>query len=379
MIFKGSDNMLIRIYLFLILILEIASMVIAKKSKNKKYFKISNGLFWGFFISIFLYCIYFLSDLYSYDTGEWVQLTELIISAFFCIINLILGLISLIFQIISKKKNNFSNTSQKGTTIKYIFIVIIISFIIILSQYLIRYKEKNIIENDVKQETMIYLKEKYGTDNFEILDIDRDFAANGWIETDYLENYEIEVIYIPDKIKFFINLDVDGTRKVIRKSSNDTLISRYFDIYFTDDDFKNDGNNAKEKLSNYLKTKELNVDVLLDNYFYDLTARDVLSNDYGKIPTKTELYNIILDYHLKHEFEIKINEDEIKSNDIESELRVYLITLSNYLIDYYNKLDDFEIYCSYDGGKGKYFRGTIRINKEYINIDVGSIEEKISK
>lgn len=371
--------MLIRIYFGIILILEIVSIIIAKISKNKKYFKISNGLFFGLFPSLFLYCIYFLSNLFSYDTGGWVQVAELIISMFFCILNLIIGLISLIFQIISQKKNNFIDTSKKGTKIKYIFIVFIISSIIIFGQFVIRYNEKNMIENDIIQETMIYLKEKYGTDDFKILEIDREFAENGFMETNHLQNYDIDVMYIPDKIKFSINLDVDSTRKVLRESSNDTLISMYFDIYFTNNDFKNDGNIAKEKLSDYLKSKELNVEILLKNYPYSFITQDVLSNDYGKIPTKTELYNILLDYYIKHKFKIKINEDEIKGSDIKSELRVYLITLSNYLIDYYNELDDFEIDCSYDGGTGNYFSGKIKINKEYININVGSIEEKINR
>lgn len=375
----SCNQMLMTIYFLTILILEILFISLADMKKNKKYFKIFNGLFFSFFISIFLYFLYFTSDVYSYDTGEWVGLIELVESMFLCIANVVIGLIGLIFQKRSKKKELFIDTSKKGITIKYILIVSIISFIIVFSQFIIRYNEKINIENEVKEETMIYLKGKYGNDDFEIIDIDRNFAATGFIGTDLLLYYEIYAVYLPDNIEFYIELDVDNSRNILRDSSYDTLISKYFKRYFNDDDFKNEGNIAKEKLSEYLKIKQLNVNILLHNYSYDLTARDALQNNYGKIPEKEELYNLILDYHLKHEFEIIINEDEIKSEDVKSELREYLIKLSNYLIDYYDDLDDYEIICSYNGGRNKYFRGTININKEYINIDVGSIEEKIRR
>ena len=43
--------------------------------------------------------------------------------------------------------------------------------------------------------TDIYLKEKYGTSDFEILDIDRKFSANGLVATNSLEYYDVNVLY----------------------------------------------------------------------------------------------------------------------------------------------------------------------------------------
>ena len=99
------SSVLIRTYLLILLIFETIFLIIAIKSKNKKVFKIFNGLFFSFLISIIFYCTYFLSEIYTYDTGEFLEINELIISAIFCIINFIIGFIGLITQKIYKQKN----------------------------------------------------------------------------------------------------------------------------------------------------------------------------------------------------------------------------------------------------------------------------------
>lgn len=372
--------MLIEIYFLAILGLEIKFMIFANKEQNKKFFKVFNGLFLGFFISIFLYCLYSYSDIFSYDTGEWVTLGALIKSAIFCILNLIIGLIGLISQKRTKKKQ-FSDTSKKGNTIKYILIVLAFSLILITSQYIIKYNKKIKIENEIKNETMIYLKNKYGSSDFKIVDINRDYAENGFIGTDYLENYDIYAVYLPDNIRFYIYLDVDDSRNILKSSFDDRLIStNYSEKYFKDTDFKNNSNKAMEDLNEYLKGRGLNANInLYNHYVIGLDNNKAVPNDYGRIPSKEELYELILNYHVKHDFCITIDKYEMKSDDLKSEVRKYLIKLSNYLIDYYNDLDDYEIYCKYNDNNGNFFKGRLTINKEYININGNLMNEEIKR
>lgn len=93
------------VFNLIILILEIVVIICAVKEKNRKYFKIFNGLFFGLFISMFIHYIYFSSDIYLYDTGEWRGLEALLQLIFLCMINFVIGLVCLIIQKYSKKKN----------------------------------------------------------------------------------------------------------------------------------------------------------------------------------------------------------------------------------------------------------------------------------
>ena len=100
-----------------------------------------------------------------------------------------------------------------------VFLISSVSFICIYSQYIIK-----------------YLKEKYGSKEFEINDIDSDFTANGLIGTDNLYNYLVWVKYIPEGITFFVELDVDDKRNILINSSSDALSKEYFNMYFENED-----------------------------------------------------------------------------------------------------------------------------------------------
>lgn len=366
------------IYFIVILILEIVFIILAKK--EKKYFKIFNGLFFGFFVSIFLYYLYSYTEIFSYDTGEWVTLVVLIQSVFLSVLNLIIGVVGIISQKMTKKNQSY-DISKKRETIKYIFLISFISFILIISQYMIRYHEKVKVENEIKKETMIYLKNKYGSSDFEIVEIYRDFAKDGFVGTDRLNNYDIYAIYIPKKIRFYIYSGVDSSRKIVKDSFNDRLISTgYSEEQFKDDDFIDDINKEIENLNIYLNEMELNANInLYSKSIVGLDNNKAVPNNYGKIPSKEELYNLILDYHIKHGLKIEIDQYEIQSSDLKSEIREYLINLSNYLINYYNGLDDYKIECHYSDKNGNFFNGRLIINKDYIYIDGNLMEEKIRR
>lgn len=366
------------IYFFTLLILEIIFIILGHK--DKKFFKVFNGLFFGFFISVFLYCLYAYTDIFSYDTGEWVTLGALFQSVALSILNLIIGLVGLILQ---KKIQNkqISNNSRRINTIIYVLIVLLISSVFIISQYLIKKNEKEKTENEIERETLVYLNNKYGSNDFKIIDIDRDFAANGFIGTEYLENYDIYAIYNPNNIKFYIYLDVDDQRNILKDSFDDRLISTdYSEKYFNDNDFISDSNKKIKELNIYLKEKNLKVDVsLYSKYVVGLDNNKAVPNNYGKIPSKNELYNLILDYHIKHDFKIDIDKNEIKGDNLKFELKNYLIDLANNLINYYDNLDDYKIECHYSDNNGNFFNGRLSINDKYIFIDGNLMNEKIKR
>lgn len=366
------------VFHLIILILEIVVIICAVKEKNRKYFKIFNGLFFGFFISMFIHYIYFSSDIYLYDTGEWRGLEALLQLISLCMINFVIALVCLIIQKYSKKKN-YIDTSKKWVTIKCVLIVSAASFIIIFSLFIIRYNDKVQLDNEVKEEVMIYLKEKYGTSDFEILDIDRKFSANGLVATNNLEYYDVNVLYKQSNIEFHVELDVDNERKILRNSSSDWFLFKYYYNEFEDDDFRVDGNIKMNVFFDYLKKKNLNVEVeMSDHYASGGEIEKILPNGYGRIPDKKEFYNLIIDYQLKHKMKITINKNELVGNDLKEELRNYLVNLANYIIDYYDEIEDYQIYCEYYGNDD-FFKGNLYIDKDYINIDVGSIKETIKR
>lgn len=370
--------MLISIYFLVLLILEIVVIIRAVNEKNKKYFKVFNGLFFGFFVSIFFYFLYFLSDVYSYDIGGWCFLGAFFQSMFFCMINLVIGVIGLIIQKLSKKKK-FIKTLKKGITIKYILIVSVISFFIIFSQFIIKYTGNIKVDNKVKEETMVYLKDKYGSEDFEIIDIDREFVDSGWIETDRLEYYEVNVLYKELNIEFNVELYVDDKRNILRDSSEDWFLFAYYGKEFNDEDFRAEGNYQKDLFFEYLKDKGLNVEVEMSDYYASgASSEKILPRGYGKIPTKNEFYNLVIDYQLKHEMTIVIDENELIGKDLQKELRDYLVNLASYIIDYYDVVDDYKINCKYSKDDNVW-KGNLNINNEYITIDVGSIQEKIKR
>ena len=370
--------MIIKFCFGVILILELVFIIRGNKRKEEKYFKISNGLYWGLLPSLCFFYFYAISDIYSYDGSGWIAVSEFFAITLFFIINVIIGLVNFILRKKSKKKQDFKQDKKKGTIFKTFLLTVVISLLVILLHLTLRITEKTAIDSYVKKEAMIYLGDKYGTNEFEILEIDRNFADSGFIETDYLENYEISIMYVPEQIEFQLYLNVDGKRNVLREESYDDLGYLLFDLYFKNADLKNDSINEIGKLTTYLETKGYNVEINLRNDYYDLTAHDAIDNNYGKMPTEEEFYDLVLDYHLKHELEIQFGELAFNSNDYETELRLYLVELSNNIIEYYGELNDFEVHCSYKRNN-KQYGGRIIVNTDYVEIAVGPIEDKIER
>lgn len=369
------------IFFILLLILEIVFFLIGKIKKKIQFISVSNGIAIGLFISLFLYGYFFTSDTYNYGAGGWAGFEYVLAFLFFGSLNFIVFVVSLSLQ---KKIKDNTNLFKNKTTLLCIVLIVSVSFIFIHSQYKIKYNEKKVIDNEVSPATLKYLENKYGSREFKINDIDSEFAANGFIETDHLENYFIQVEYIPDNIEFFVTLEVDDKRNILINSSTDTLSKQYFDMYFENEDiFQKECEKIEKKLSQYLKSKQFNVEVSLSDYGYEYSTREeAVPRNFGKIPSKEELYNLVLDYYNSHEFNIKINENEIKNDDItllELELKEYLIRLTNCLIDYYGEDYTFEVEYEYFGGVGNYFTDVIKVDKESINIPLKTINLNIKR
>ena len=372
--------MLVYYILYLVVIyFEIKYIYTAKREKDIIYFRKFNGLFFGLLLSTLMCCIYTSSEIYSFDTGDWIFLYPMLYSFGIVIIDLILMVISLFFRFVSKSRKEYKkNSTSKFVGFKLFLLVCVVSFLVIFLQYSLRVNEKNTIDEEVINETIIYLKDKYGDEDFEIIDIDRRFSENGWMATDHLDNYEVDVLHKESNIKFQVELDVDGNRNILRDSSYDNFINDYYDDEFKNGDFRIDGMVKMNAFSDYLnKYRNLNVKVTMSDY-YGLYSERILPNDYGKIPSRREYYNLIIDYQLRHEMRIVIDKDEITGNDLEEELRNYLVDLAYYIIEYYDNLEDYKINYSYRS-VDEYFGGSMYINKDNIILDVGSLEEIVKR
>ncbi len=372
------------LYFCILIVLEVVNLFGGRK--DRKHFKAFNGMWFAFILSMIIYAMYISTDLYTYDTSEWDKLIPAFSLVMLFVINLIIGVISLILQVVYKKKDTI-NTSKIGETLKYFLLVTLCSLIFIVGQFMFRYFGKVKIDNEVKEEALSYLKEKYGTEEFEIVDIDREFGYNGFMSDGNINDYNVSVKYKPSNISFNIRLDVKHSYsfmyfgiikinkkvKVSKSTSKDNFATNIYNIYLRnyEDNFLGDVLKEKDNLQNYLKENNISVMLLLNKGTFDYwKLDDIIPNNYGKIITKEDLYKIIIDYQMKHELEVVIDSSEVSSEG----LREYLINLSSNIIKYYKEVNGFEIICNYNGDKG-----TLKIDNEYIYINVKDINDKIKR
>lgn len=364
------------VYFFGILVLEIIFIILATKKKDKKYFKISNALFFSYFVSLFMYIIYCDKVISLYDIDEYVWLLYVFIAIILGILNLITGVVSLIIQ--KKKKYQFSNTTNKKTSFKYFLIITFLSLILILSQYMVNYNKKIKRENEIKQETMNYLENKYGSKDFKIYHIYYRYGVSGIISNSILESYIVYAIYIPENIILTIDIDVDSSFNLLKDSFKDSLLYSLSEKYFENNDIINGINQKIKNLNIYLEEQGFKANVENYNPYYNYALcydKEIIPSNYGKIPSKNKLYELILDYYIRHNLKIDIKDYEIKSGvDLRYDIVTYLNNLSNYLIDYYDGLDEYEIHFNFYDLNGIFSSGTLKITKEFIIID-GVLEE----
>lgn len=359
---------------------EIVFLIKSKKKNDILYFKRFYGLFIGLFLSLILYIIYVSSDLYTFDCSGWDCIEELIYAVIIMITNIILTIISLLLRFVFKNKKKYKNTSTYKDFIKYFFIIITISIILISSHCACKLIVKNKIDKEVANETLIYLENKYGKEEFKILEIEREFADNGWIETDLLDYYEVEVLHVKSKKEFDVELSVDAKRNIIHEESYDSLLYGLYGEKIDENKLAIEGEIKKEAFEDYLnRIKLLNVNIEMSNY-YENGYRDnsLMPNSYNKIPTEKEFHDLLIDHQLKHEMKISIDTNELKNSDRQTEIKKYLLILANYIIEYYDELEEYEIYCKYQNGK-EIYNGKLIINNENIILDFNKFEETVKR
>lgn len=361
--------------LFLVIILfEIFLLIIAKNEKSIKHFKIFYGTFFGLFLSNIAYYIYTASDLYTFDCSGWNSITNLFYATIVFILNFILMFISLLFRFVSKDKKNYNNRSPKFIGLKHFILISVICCSIIFVHFMIRLHQKTTIDNEILDITLNYLKTKYGNEEFELGEVEREFVDSGWIETDSLDCYEIDVVHRESHVEFDVILPADLENNVEVDKIYDDFVSLYYEKAHNIDDLKSVSAIKRNAFEDYLKLKNLNIDVSDDDY-YIYNPEYVVSNDYGRIPSKEEYFDLKINYYLRNEIRLTIDQNELLGNDIESELKDYLYNLAGYIIDYYDDLDRFNIQCYYTSLDDVFYSGKLIINKDYIILDFNKFED----
>lgn len=354
--------MLMFVFFCVIIYFEITNLIKGKKQKEKKYFTNFYAMFFGFVISALAYSIYVGTDLYTFDSSGWNSLYPLFMTAIMFGINCII----LVISFFPLNKKNYKKNSNLSDFFKHFFLVIGIGILLVLGQFIFQNNRKNKIDSEIANETVLYLKNKYGTDEFKIIEIEREFAANGFIETDYLTNYEVEVIYLPQNIEFDIYLDVDDKRNIMKESSYDDFMSEYMKEYrYEHIDLEEEKNDFQK----FLNTKGLNIEISVDDYLYTAKER-AIPEKYGKIPTKEEYEELLVLYQLKTETKLTIKDGTLPGINPDEELKNYLLKATDYIIEYFG--DDYGYRMSY---ACDFERGTVEFDKD--KIVYGGYNEKI--
>ena len=178
--------------------------------------------------------------------------------------------------------------------------------------------------------------------------------------------------------KYFGTDGFRGEANVVLTVEHAFKVGRFLGWYYGKehnmDDLKTLSVIKRNAFEDYLKFNNLNIDVSEGEY-YIYKSEYVVSNDYGKIPSREEYFNLKIDYYLRNELRITIDQNELLGNDVESELKDYLYNLADYIIDYYDDLDKFNIYCYYTSLDDVFYSGKLVINKNYIILDFNNFED----
>ena len=327
------------IFYLIIFILLIACLVKAKKFNDEKYFKIYNGIILGVFITTYLYRIGFEIVL-----GDDLNLGFAVILNMFLYLVVFINLILLVIGVVFRKKirNNdfYDNTSSKYTFLKSLLSVILISILTLLINYIIN----NNGNSAIGKNAINYLNKKYGNHDYKVVEIKKEYGYNGFIQ--HLDCY---IVYIKSSINSsLIHVEVDPNAEV----SSDNLLYTYYGNLNT----VNNINEEVAKLQNYLNSY---VDVELEIDSYDTPYDDIVTDiplDYGKIPTRDELIDLINKNILSNYLIINVKENAIDNKLYsieEAENMLKNIKFGNgftYTIDgttvYNDKNEIFKVYSS---------------------------------
>lgn len=201
----------------------------------------------------------------------------------------------------------------------------------------------------IEKRTVDYLESKYGNHNYNVIKIEEEYTYNGFNK--HLSNYNVMVKNSVTNKNILVTIDADTNEY------DDNLLNLYYENF----DFYKDSNVQKsigdelEKLNAFLQ-KKVNVKLSLDSYDNDEYYPDIsIPSDYGKIPTKKELYKLLSKYIIMNYLVITIDEDAIDNklyslNEAENVVRnIKFYDNSTYTLDgltVYNEKK--EIFKKYD-------------------------------
>ena len=296
-------------YLFFIIciagiIIQIVSIVKMKQLGKSKYWNIFIGINIGYFISTSLtFGNYFKNSL---DLGE--ELLVIFIFGALFIVNFILFIVGVIIK--TSIKTGSVKLSKNSAIIALVVVLLgILTAITIPAQGTM--SREQLISNDM----LTYLTNKYGDDDFKIIQFEKDFSYNGIINAEHT-GYEATVTSSLLKDNFITR--VYGTKPGKTKISTDEFIEHYYN----------------EKIFEYLSSKyDVEVSVWIDE--------EKIPDSLGHIPTINELvdFDAIDNIFIKPKPFTKYSKD----NDVDETLN-YLKELSVDLINYFNISNDFKFW-----------------------------------
>lgn len=262
------------------LIICLVEIVICVSKERSNFSAINASIFISNIIAFFLFIIK------VHDLGDAIEC--IIIGGIILILNIIL--------LINKEKIIQERTIKQNETsfIKSATITLVCNMIIliVIPQSYLNKGNKFVIE---------YLKNKYGNNNYKIINTYEDYCYDGIISSN-LCGYYFEVKSDVMKNTFVIETDDKFT-----KTKSDLFIPVYYsqkyNLNYTLECTGYTCHTNFEELENYIKSsikgeykyltenRNINIKKLYFNSYYEL-----FSNDYGKIPTFEELIISLLNY-----------------------------------------------------------------------------------
>ena len=246
------------------------------------------------------------------------------IAAITVVFFVVLGIVGKIIQVIQKRKA-ISLGIIKNSNLKIVSkaaIIILSSFIIsvVLSGVLLTTRDTG-ISTIIEKNSTQYLNEKYGEQDFVYKGCEADYVTYGILSqsfTGYLATFKSEQY----DTEFTVTTDEKGNVE------KDCFIQNYFkeelNSYRNKEEFEELAKKTNEAVK--LIENKINEDGKIVEFDevggYELDGNDVFTegmpNDYGKVPTKEEMFTILENYYMANSLKFNFLEDNLDEKTIES-------------------------------------------------------------
>ena len=359
---------LIVVFYILLFIFQILLINKGKSTNQNKYWIIFKSIFFAIIVSLpFLY--YRLMAIAGDDFGYGlIGLGIIHIISISFVIQFVVGLI---IKLRTKKKSDFDVEKTHGLKKNLLFYLL--AFVITFSSILIIFGFSNIIGNiknnntnkSVSEQTINYLNDRYGNQQFKIINISKDYTSNGGIG----ENFSGYIVLVESKgIRFIVNKDKYS-------GFSDQYLTAYYNDYFDNpnsvDNLKKNIKDEIDKLNKYIKAE-----VSVSDYYYN--DMDEITNksfhNSKKVPAIEELKELISDYTMEYNLKISIRNAPLDDKKLEKLYR----KLAKHLLTYYDDNKHLEFETLVIDYKNSIQEGYIVIDKSnvYINTLSGSLADK---